>query len=230
MRVCEHCPTPIPSTFATSLAARFRRGDAGEVKTRWSKPRENAGSRAGKRRYQAGSKRVEQPLMEQPPRRSDRTGKGAGATCLSRPRADVPQPGGEAARLGAAFQTASTLQAPALNMAATPFHRDAPEEPERQFPSGFRGSPRNGGAPRVGLPCRRSWVRVPSSALRKPRKTGILWPGSRQQDPTASDSASTPARKAGKGRCGPRSRRVAWQRLPRRSPPWRAHPTAAGPR
>ena len=42
--------------------------------------------------------------------------------------------GDEAARLGAAFQTASTPQAPALNMAATPFHTDAPEEPENVVP------------------------------------------------------------------------------------------------
>jgi integrase len=42
--------------------------------------------------------------------------------------------GDEAARLGAAFQTASTLQASALNMAATPFHTDASEEPENVVP------------------------------------------------------------------------------------------------
>ena len=79
--------------------------------------------------------------------------------------------GEEAARLGPAFQAgspaASTLQAPA----STPLpSRSTRMRPRRGNPCPHRlsgGSARNGVARLLGLPCRRSWVRVPYSLLEK---------------------------------------------------------------
>ena len=76
------------------------------------------------------------------------------------------------------------------------------------------------------MPCRRSWVRVPSSALEKPRKRGFLLPDEARTGAFASGSASVwratpqpaaPMRLSGGRRLLRKRRGIVPARCPRRS-------------